>query len=230
MLTVDEMLGRFRNVWKVKEDSWKATCPVHDDDDPSLSITPEESWLLNCFADRETEDVIAKVGLTWRDLFADNGRPRDRCEIAHYDYVDEQGEPLFRAVRFEPKDFKFQRPPVGLAEWDDGIKGIRRVLYRLPAVLRAKARAVPIYLVEGEMDVQAVERAGAVATCNPGGIGRSAAVRRHCVSRCLGETCRCRTGRSSAYRSPVARPPGAFRSPRRSRSRRGWRSSGRIPY
>ena len=29
-----------------------------------------------------------------------------------------------------------------------------------------------VYIVEGEKDVQAVERAGGVATCNPGGAGK----------------------------------------------------------
>src|SRR6266545_3572690 len=46
---------------------------------------------------------------------------------------------------------------------------VRRVLYRLPAVLEAARAGATVYVVEGEKDVKALERAGVVATTNPGG-------------------------------------------------------------
>ncbi len=52
------------------------------------------------------------------------------------------------------------------------MNGTRRVLYRLPAVLAAVRDGRTIYIVEGERDVHAVEKAGAVATCNAGGAGK----------------------------------------------------------
>lgn len=73
-------------------------------------------------------------------------------------------------VRFEPKDFR-QRRPNGTG-WDWRLGDIRRVLYRLPAVLEASAREEGVLVVEGERDVHAAEKAGVVATCNPGGAGK----------------------------------------------------------
>ena len=52
------------------------------------------------------------------------------------------------------------------------LNGTRRVLYSLPRVIEAVAAGRTIYVVEGEKDVHAIERAGEVATCNPGGAGK----------------------------------------------------------
>jgi hypothetical protein len=105
-----------------------------------------------------------------------------RCGIAHspaptdeqtetaYDYVDEHGAPLFQVVRRPGKRFVQRRRVNG--EWVYRIGDARRVLYRLPRVIAAVAAGETIYIVEGEKDVAAVERAGAVATCNPGGAGK----------------------------------------------------------
>lgn len=48
---------------------------------------------------------------------------------------------------------------------DDELPEVRRVLYRLPAVLAA----AEVYLVEGEKDVHTIERLGFVGTTNAGG-------------------------------------------------------------
>lgn len=51
-------------------------CPAHDDRTPSLSIrrTADGRVLLHCFAGCRTDDVLAALGLTWADLFQDDGR------------------------------------------------------------------------------------------------------------------------------------------------------------
>ena len=51
------------------------------------------------------------------------------------------------------------------ATGDDELPDVRRVLYRLPAVLPAEV----VYLVEGEKDVGTLESGGLVATTNSGG-------------------------------------------------------------
>ncbi len=86
-----------------------------------------------------------------------------------YDYVAEGGELLYQNVRFVPKAFKQRRPdPAGGWIWD--MRGVRRVLFRLPE-LRAADPATPIVYCEGEKDVIALERAGFMATCNSNGTG-----------------------------------------------------------
>ncbi len=89
--------------------------------------------------------------------------------VATYDYTDEHGELLFQVVRFEPKDFR-QRKPAG-NNWSWAVKGTRQVPYRLPELL-ASDPTTPVYIVEGEKDVDALIALGVAATCNAGGAGK----------------------------------------------------------
>lgn len=88
--------------------------------------------------------------------------------VATYPYVDEHGEILFEVTRHEPKTFRQRQPKPG-GGWIGNIKGVRRVLYRLPTVLDAVKGGRTVYVVEGEKDVHAVETLGLTATCSPGG-------------------------------------------------------------
>lgn len=148
---------------------WTVGCPAHDDTKPSLSVSEgtDGRVLLRCQAGCETADVLAADGLDWPDLFADDSKQNGPVEVAVYPYVDEQSKPLFEVVRFHPKDFRQRRPD---GRW--GIKGVRRVIYRLPKVIEAVEADQSVYLVEGEKDVAALERAEVVATCNPMGAGK----------------------------------------------------------
>jgi hypothetical protein len=56
-------------------DGWKAKCPAHDDNTPSLSVTEKTSGevLLNCFAGCDAEAVLDAAGLSFADLYPDRG-------------------------------------------------------------------------------------------------------------------------------------------------------------
>lgn len=82
-------------------------------------------------------------------------------------YTDEKGTILSYVLRFSTaagKKVFSQCAPDGV--W--GVKGIRKVLYRLPEVLSADT----IYVVEGEKDVETLRQLQLTATCNPGGAGK----------------------------------------------------------
>lgn len=124
-----------------------STCPSHDDNHPSLSITRSgDRALVWCHSGCETRDVLACLDLTMADLYDERS--------ATYQYDDG------RSVR------RF---------YDNGRKrfaqtgaGPQSTLYHL-----ARLRDVPagrsIFLVEGEADVHAIEAAGGVATTAPQG-------------------------------------------------------------
>jgi RecA-family ATPase len=95
----------------------------------------------------------------------------NRREVAHYDYVDENGIVLFQVVRFEPKTFR-QRRPNGHGGWTWKVKGTRQVPYRLPELVEGIGNAHHVMVVEGEKDVDALRRWNIVATCNAGGAGK----------------------------------------------------------
>lgn len=171
-VAVENVLGRLERV-KRNGTGWMARCPAHEDRNPSLAISEGEGGraLLYCHAGCQTAAILAALGLSEGDLFeARNGASSPEI-VATYPYVDEAGELLFEAVRYEPKDFR-QRRPDGIGGWIWNLKDVRRVLYRLPAVLAAVEAGEPVVVVEGEKDVEALERAGVVATCNPMGAGK----------------------------------------------------------
>jgi 5S rRNA maturation endonuclease (ribonuclease M5) len=150
-------------------------CPAHPDRKPSLSVTDaDDRVLVRCQAGCETEAVLNALGLQWGDLFdgTPSQAPSNEREIADiYDYTDEDGTLLSQVVRYRPKAFR-QRRPSSDGGWDWSLGNNRRVLYRLPKVREAVASGYTVFIVEGEKDVHALERAGEIATCNPGGAGK----------------------------------------------------------
>jgi hypothetical protein len=77
---------------------------------------------------------------------------------------------LYEGVRYDPKDFA-QRRPDGAGGYVWNLKGIERVLYRLPELLAAN-RDELVHVPEGEKDVDRLVRLGLVATTNPEGAGK----------------------------------------------------------
>ncbi|WP_108819347.1 AAA family ATPase [Pseudovibrio sp. Alg231-02] len=88
--------------------------------------------------------------------------------VAEYDYRNEAGELLYQVVRMEPKTFR-QRRPLPNGGWEWKVKGTRLIPYRLTELTEALALERPVYIVEGEKDVDRLASLGIVATCNPGG-------------------------------------------------------------
>ncbi len=160
--------------------SWMAQCPSHEDGTASLSITrgATQPVALVCLAGCATDDVLAAIGLTYADVSAPASQRADVWTpagpaVAVYDYTDEAGRLLFQVLRTAGKEFRQRRPDPGARSgWKWSTGGVRRVLYRLPQVIEAVGAGQTIWIAEGEKDVEALERAGVVATCNPGGAGK----------------------------------------------------------
>lgn len=149
---------------------YKARCPVHPDSVPSLSINEggDGRIVLHCFAGCKTADVLNAVGLSFADL--NPIKPSDKRGLVEaYDYRDEKGKLLKQAVRFEPKGFR-QRAPKQGGGWKWSTGGVRNVPYRLPELVADPKR--PVFVLEGEKDVDRAFREGLLATCNIGGAGK----------------------------------------------------------
>jgi 5S rRNA maturation endonuclease (ribonuclease M5) len=84
--------------------------------------------------------------------------------VKTYDYQDETGKMLFQVCRKEPKAFS-QRRPNGKGGWIWDLKGVQRVLYRLPDVIAASE----VVIVEGEKDADNLAALGFAATTCPMG-------------------------------------------------------------
>jgi hypothetical protein len=129
-----------------------ARCPVHEDHDPSLSITPiEGQTLIYCHAGCDTADVMAKIGLELGDLFDDRGGTSYRYDdgrIVHRTY-DKDGRKRF-----------YQ---------SGNTNGQRAELFRSGRVRQAITDGSTVWFVEGEKDVLALESLGETATTAPQG-------------------------------------------------------------
>jgi hypothetical protein len=75
MTPLERVLSQLTNLKPVGR-GWLATCPVHDDQEPSLSVSEADDGkvLIKCFAGCPTEAVLDRLGLSFADLFPDDGR------------------------------------------------------------------------------------------------------------------------------------------------------------
>ena len=125
--------------------------------------------MLHCHAGCSIEAILGALELKKADLFPPSSGNGKREVVATYDYCDEQGAVLFQVCRTVPKGF-FQRRPDGKGGWINNVGNTRKVPFHLPQLLAADP-SEPVFIVEGEKDVLALEKLGLVATCNPGGTG-----------------------------------------------------------
>lgn len=164
-------------------------CEAHEDGEASLHVSPGQSQpvVMRCHAGCTNEEVLEAAGIDYSELLA----PRDETKIGtdedmwtpagpashRYEYVDEEGTLLFEVLRIpQPggkKTFRQRTPdPTQKSGWRWNMEGTRRVLYRLPEVLKAKDEGQHIWVVEGEKDVETLRAIGEVATTSPMGANK----------------------------------------------------------
>ena len=153
--------------------------PGHSAADRSLAVKPDpsapEGFVVHSFAGDDPlackDHVRQRCGLP---TFGSKRRPRASGDelavlvanaidgqhrekkknvVARYDYRDETGALLYQVERFEPKSFR-QRQPDGGGKWIYKLENVRRVLYRLPELLKYPDACV--FVCEGEKDADRV--------------------------------------------------------------------------
>lgn len=185
------LLGRLNGVVK-SSNGWEAHCPCRDDDqNPSLSVHEKDDGQVLLFCHRnggcDAERVCQSLGIETSALRPP--KPREVDEVSYpkqepaklkfveaYDFLDVDGKLLFQKIRYVDevtgrKTFR-QRRSDGRGGWDYKLGDTPKILYNLPAVVKAKAENETIFVVEGEKDANTLIRLGAVATTMPGGAGK----------------------------------------------------------
>ena len=185
---------------KVGRDEYKGKCCFHNDGNPSLTIKASTGLFHchGCKAGGDMfqfygllknldtkidfpgilKGISADFNIPWEAAKPNkaNGKgwpdtwPDRKFNTATFDYVNEAGEYLSTALKFEePGKKKTFRQ--GQRKTDGGyipsIKDVRRVLYNLPAL----AKAQEALLLEGEKDTHTASKLGLTATTNPMGAG-----------------------------------------------------------
>ena len=157
----------------VRPNKARATCPLHRDRRPSLTVTwDHRGAALYCHSCRRrgTASIVEALGLKMADLFTTRWTgdefPHLRTEVARYAYTDLQGRLLAWKVRLAPKAFLWGRPDgQGGTLWNLG--GVKPGLYRLPDLIDCQV----VCVLEGEKAVDALWDRGWPATCGPIGAG-----------------------------------------------------------
>jgi len=170
---------------------WMARCPCRNDDkNPSLSVR-DENGNVGVYCHRgngcDFEQICASVGMKPSELFADQKtgdfarekkpkKPKSKKLVKIYKYYDENGEFAYEKLRYVTEDgkktFLQRRPDPNVpGDYVYSLDGVRKVLYNLPAVLKAVGDGEPVYVVEGEKDADTLTSLGFVATTGPSGAG-----------------------------------------------------------
>ncbi|WP_165831886.1 phage/plasmid primase, P4 family [Brachybacterium endophyticum] len=157
-------------------EEWKARCPLHNDTNPSLSVTENADGGISarCWAGCSSQDLARALGVPeWM--------PGGLTHQATYDYVTAEGDLVFQVLRGSDasgqKHIRQRVPdsskPSGFS-WS--LKGLapdqRSLLFHAPLVRLAVESNDLVYLVEGEKDALTAAEIGLVATTNAGGAGK----------------------------------------------------------
>jgi putative DNA primase/helicase len=200
-------LPKFR---KTSDGQFTASCPAHDDRNPSLSIGigADGKVLLTCFAGCSTDDIVAALGLTTADLMERQKQPISAGKTSSskksytltsadvvYDYCGDDGIIRYKVGRFQqptPDDphAKTFRPfrPDGHGKWELGLPTADQLVPYHLNELRSTSFDAPVLFLEGEKDVELARRAGFTATTTQGGaksLDKHAAALAHALSRRL---------------------------------------------
>jgi hypothetical protein len=175
----------------VRQTSSMWQCPSHPDKNPSLKIDDKgDRVLIHCHGHCHTDDVLASLGLSVKDLFDNDltASPRSSLYgqlVRSYLYEVPNGDPWFWVDRYYPKSFRQRLPGVepvrdlsdkqalsrlGLrVRTANGMQTREPVVYHAPKAWLAGYRGErTIWWLDGEKDVEAAEKDGHVATCAPG--------------------------------------------------------------
>ncbi len=173
-MTINDILSRLEGVKPgAGQNQYIARCPAHMDQHQSLSIGvgSDGRILLNCFAGCDTQEIIEAMGLTMKDLFVE--QPKTEIDYPVYYYTDEKGNVLAKKERWQSqkKGFTWYRLD-SVGEWikglGDGVDKLKMPLYNLKAIAEAPPDR-PVYLVEGEKDVETLRAYLFTATTTPNG-------------------------------------------------------------
>lgn len=177
-MTYEEVLSHFQ-VKKYGNGKAQALCPAHPDKEASLTITQgnDGKTLLKCHAGCSSESVVLAAGLKMADLFSENRLSEERRRMyiesrekrkieAIYNYVSINGEYAYTKIRLEGKKMLFGM--LNDERFEYGLKGrskkeFNAIFGSIPRIKEAIERNEPIFIPEGEKDVNTLIKKGYAA-------------------------------------------------------------------
>ena len=162
-----------------------AICPFHKggkENNPSFRVTQNNIgfWRWYCFGCNEGGDYIdfrmkmdgTDFTETVKNIQSENSlkseakrrkNENSKRPIASFVYQDENGNQIYRKLKFENKEYTFERFENN--EWKRGLNNTRRILYNLPGFINSNH----VFLLEGEKDCETLKSFDFIAT-TPGSV------------------------------------------------------------
>ena len=177
-MELTDFLHRLDKVRQTGEHQYTACCPAHSDSSPSLSIGydgNDSKILLKCQAGCNTADILGKLGLSFRDLYANPRQSQIKKQagtfLREHIYVSENGTEIADKKLYKDRNGKkyavwYRITAAG--EYMKGLKGLKAPLYHLDKLVNSSGT---VYIAEGEKDVETLEKMGLTATTSPNGAG-----------------------------------------------------------
>ena len=83
-MTPETFLSRLDGVRELRPGRWVAKCPAHKDKSPSLSVSAKDDGavLIHCHSGCHPDDVIAALGLSWRDILPERDKAAYEAALA----------------------------------------------------------------------------------------------------------------------------------------------------
>ena len=185
---VFEAILRSFDVVRRSDDSAQCKCPAHNDNNPSLTITKGDRGIkFYCHAGCSYEDIIRAAGIDAKDTFynndiSSNNKPRWlyfaenmckekglRLESYYHYYSIIDNSYAYTKLRFEDKkliygkvDFEGDRFIKGLGR-NNPKKSFKAIYGDIQAINKAIIENKPIFIVEGEKDVDTLTQYGYIA-------------------------------------------------------------------
>ena len=157
----------------------QCTCPAHDDKQASLTITQgRKCTLFYCHAGCTVDDILSAAGIEKKDTFYDTEPQRSNWRAyvesrekrridAVYNYVSYNGQYAFTKIRLEGKKLlygilKNERFSYGLPR-NTPRKSLKAIYGSVQALNKAISESKPIFVTEGERDVDTMMKQGYIA-------------------------------------------------------------------
>lgn len=178
-MTYDQILTYFQ-IKNRYQDKAQCKCPAHDDKKASLTVTKgRDSVLIHCHAGCSIENVLSAAGLKMSDLYYHEKRTgsswrayienREKKKIeAVYNYVFFNGSYAFAKIRLQGKEMLYGRLENNRFHY--GLQGKSRkelkAIYApkgIQTIKKAVSEGKPIFIPEGEKDVDTLTKYGYTA-------------------------------------------------------------------
>lgn len=165
-MNIAEFLERIEGVKIVSNGQWRGNCPVCNDRHGHLYISERGGKiLLDCKHGCTFSEICAALDVKQSDTFPDR---EERVPPREHIYTDMDGNKLAKKMIWKkPNGEKITGWQRWDGDWKKGLNGLKLPLYHIAKLKDADV----VYLVEGEKDVETMERLGFTATSTPNGAG-----------------------------------------------------------